>query len=277
LTPFTTTEELRGVVRAFGAAARRAREAGLDGVEIHGANGYLFTQFLSSAINDRKDEYGGSLVNRARLLVETVRAVRTEVGDDFHLQVKISVKEHADAFLFWLRRGNTLEESVEVCRWLEEAGTDAIHVSAGSTFPHPLNPAGELPLREVRDSYDGMISSGRHAFRNYLLYRLPLINRLMQRRWDRPAETVEGINLPEAGAVKRAVSIPVLCTGGFQTASVVNRAIADGACDAVTIARPLVANPDLVAHWQAGRDRPPRPCTFSNKCLFNLLESPLGC
>jgi 2,4-dienoyl-CoA reductase-like NADH-dependent reductase (Old Yellow Enzyme family) len=272
-----TTEELRGVVRAFGAAARRVREAGLDGVEIHGANGYLFTQFLSSAINDRKDEYGGSLENRARLLVETVRAVRTQVGDDFHLQVKISVKEQADAFLFWLRRGNTLEESVEVCRWLEEAGTDAIHVSAGSTFPHPLNPAGELPLREVRDSYDGMISSGRHAFRNYLLYRLPLINRLMQRRWDRPAETVEGINLPEAGAVKRAVSIPVLCTGGFQTASVVNRAIADGACDAVTIARPLVANPDLVAHWQAGRDRPPRPCTFSNKCLFNLLESPLGC
>jgi 2,4-dienoyl-CoA reductase-like NADH-dependent reductase (Old Yellow Enzyme family) len=272
-----TTQELREIVRAFAAAARRAREAGLDGVEIHGANGYLFTQFLSSAINDRKDEYGGSLENRARLLVETVRAVRKEVGDDFHLQVKISAKEQADAFLFWLRRGNTLEESVEVCRWLEEAGADAIHVSAGSTFPHPLNPAGELPLREVRDNYDGMISSGRHAFRNYLLYRLPLINRLMQRRWARPADTVEGMNLPEAAAVKRAASIPVLCTGGFQTASVVNRAIADGACDAITIARPLVANPDLVAHWRAGRDRPPRPCTFSNKCLFNLLESPLGC
>jgi 2,4-dienoyl-CoA reductase-like NADH-dependent reductase (Old Yellow Enzyme family) len=272
-----TKEDLQRIARAFGAAAHRAREAGLDGVEIHGANGYLFTQFLSSAINDRDDEYGGPLENRARLLLETVRAVRQSVGDDFHLQVKISVREQANAFLFWLRRGNSLEESVEVCRRLEEARADAIHVSAGSTFPHPLNPAGDLPLKEVRDNYDGLISSGSAAFRNYLLYRIPLINRLMQKRWARPANRVEGMNLPEARAVKRAVSIPVLCTGGFQTASVVRQALADGACDAVTIARPLVANPDLLALWQAGHDRPPRPCTFSNKCLFNLLENPLGC
>jgi 2,4-dienoyl-CoA reductase (NADPH2) len=272
-----TTQELRQVADAFGAAAHRAREAGLDGVEIHGANGYLFTQFLSSAINDRDDDYGGSLDNRARLLLETVRAIRERIGDDFHLQVKISVREDADAFLFWLRDGNTLEESVQVCRWLEEAGADAIHVSAGSTFPHPLNPAGDLPLKDARENYDGLISSGSAAFRNYLLYRLPLINRLVQHRWSRSADRVEGMNLPEARAVKRAVSIPVLCTGGFQTASVVRQALADGDCDAVTIARPLVANPDLLGLWQAGHDRPPRPCTFSNKCLFNLLESPLGC
>jgi 2,4-dienoyl-CoA reductase (NADPH2) len=272
-----TSEELRQIADAFGRAAHRARAAGLDGVEIHGANGYLFTQFLSSAINDRKDEYGDSLENRARLLVDTVRAIREQVGDDFHLQVKISVREDADAFLFWLKNGNTLDESVQVCRWLEEAGADAIHVSAGSTFPHPLNPAGALPLREVRENYDGMISSGRHAFRNYLLYRLPLINRLMQRRWERPVDRVEGMNLSESRAVKSAVSIPVLCTGGFQTASVVRRAIEQGACDGVTIARPLVANPDLLARWKEGNDRPARPCTYSNKCLFNLIENPLGC
>jgi 2,4-dienoyl-CoA reductase-like NADH-dependent reductase (Old Yellow Enzyme family) len=272
-----TSEDLRKVVGAFGRAAHRAREAGLDGVEIHGANGYLFTQFLSSAINDRKDEYGGSLENRARLLVETVRAVRESVGEDFHVQVKISVREDANAFLFWLRRGNTPEESVRVCQWLDEAGADAIHVSAGSTFPHPLNPAGALPLRELRENYDGMISSGRYAFRNYFLYRLPLVNRLMQRRWERPAESVEGMNLPESRAVKSAVSIPVLCTGGFQTASVVRRALTDGDCDAVTIARPLVANPNLLELWRAGQDRPARPCTYSNKCLFNVLENPLGC
>jgi len=272
-----TTHELEEVVDAFAAAAHRAREAGLDGVELHGANGYLFTQFLSSAINDRKDDHGGALENRARLLLEAVRAVRARLGDDFHVQVKISVREEANAFLPWLRHGNRVEESVQVCRWLEEAGADGVHVSAGSTFPHPLNPAGDLPLREVRESYDGMISSGRHAFRNYLLYRLPLINRLMQRRWQRPPTEVEGMHLRDAKAVKQAVSIPVLCTGGFQTASVVRRALADGACDAVSIARPLIANPNLPALWRDGHDRPPRPCTFSNKCLFNLLENPLGC
>ncbi len=75
-----TKPDIRETVQAFAAGARRAREAGLDGVELHGANGYLITQFLSSAINDRKDEYGGSLDNRARFLLEIVAAIRAEVG-----------------------------------------------------------------------------------------------------------------------------------------------------------------------------------------------------
>ncbi len=272
-----SVEELRAIVRAFADGARRAREAGLDGVEVHGANGYLFTQFLSSAINERKDDYGGPLENRARLLLETVRAVRAEVGDDFHLQVKLSAREDGNAFLPWLKRGNSLDDAVQVSRWLEEAGADAIHVSAGTSFPHPRNPAGDLPLREVVENYDGLVSEGRHVFRNYLLYRTPLVKQLMRRRWATPPDRVEGALLPASRAIKEAVSIPVLCTGGFQTASAVRAALAEGQCDAVTIARPLVANPNLVELWRAGHDRPPRPCTYSNKCLFTLLEHPLGC
>ena len=272
-----SVEELHAIVRAFADGARRAREAGLDGVEIHGANGYLFTQFLSSAINERKDEYGGPLENRARLLLDTVRAVRAQVGDDFHVQVKLSAREDGNAFLPWLKRGNSLEDSVRVARWLEEAGADAVHVSAGSSFPHPRNPAGGLPLRELTENYDGLVSEGRYVLRNYLLYRTPGIKQLMRRRWETPADEVEGALLPAARAIKQAVLIPVLCTGGFQTASVVRAALSGGDCDAVTIARPLVANPNLVELWRAGHDRPPRPCTYSNKCLFNLLEHPMGC
>ena len=272
-----SVDDLRAIVRAFADAARRAREAGLDGVEIHGANGYLFTQFLSSAINERKDDYGGPLENRARLLLETVRAVRAEVGNDFHLQVKISAREDGNAFLPWLKRGNSLEASVRVAHWLEEAGADAIHVSAGTTFPHPRNPAGALPLNEFTANYDGLVSEGRHVWRNYLLYHVPGIKQLLQRRWATPAGEVEGALLPAARAIKQAVSVPVLCTGGFQTASVVRAALEAGDCDAVTIARPLVANPNLVELWRAGEDRPRRPCTYSNKCLFNLLEHPMGC
>ena len=85
-----TKQDIQEAVQAFAAGARRAREAGLDGVELHGSNGYLITQFLSSAINDRKDNYGGSLANRARFLLEIVAAIRAEVGPDFHLQVKFS-------------------------------------------------------------------------------------------------------------------------------------------------------------------------------------------
>ena len=133
-------DEIDEVVAPSPTAARRAREAGLDGVEIHAANGYLFTQFLSSAINDREDDYGGSLENRARFLLEIVRAIRAEVGPDFHLQVKISGDRVTTTHVFpWAARGNTIEDSVQVCKWLEEAGVDAIHVSAGA-LPPPAEP-----------------------------------------------------------------------------------------------------------------------------------------
>jgi 2,4-dienoyl-CoA reductase-like NADH-dependent reductase (Old Yellow Enzyme family) len=76
-----TLAEIRETIQRFAGAARRTREAGLDAVEIHGGNGYLFSQFLSSAINDRTDEYGGSLENRARLYLDVIRAISTQVGD----------------------------------------------------------------------------------------------------------------------------------------------------------------------------------------------------
>jgi 2,4-dienoyl-CoA reductase-like NADH-dependent reductase (Old Yellow Enzyme family) len=274
-----TLAEIREVVGAFAAAARRVREAGLDGVEIAGANGMLPTQFLSSAINDRDDGYGGPLENRARFALEVVRAIRAEVGRDFCLGYKISIRERLNELLPWLGRGNTIEESLQVCRWLEEAGVDYLHVSAGGGFPHPRNPAGAFPATEMVKTYDTLLSSGRHTLRNYLIFRTWPLSRVFRWWWERPArrDGIEGINLKEARAVKQVVRIPVLCTGGFQTASVIAGAIDRGDCDGVTIARPLVANPDLVRWFERGDDRPPRPCTYCNKCLFNFVENPLGC
>jgi 2,4-dienoyl-CoA reductase-like NADH-dependent reductase (Old Yellow Enzyme family) len=274
-----TTQQIGELVRCFAEGARRAREAGADGVEIHGCNGYLITQFLSSSINDRKDDYGGSLENRARFALDVVRAVRAEVGPDYHLQFKITAADYGNDLFFWQKKGTTLEESIQVCKWLEEAGVDAFHVSSGSSFPHPRNPAGGFPVEDVVRGYDTMISSGRHTFRNYLIFRTWPLNRIFKWAWERPSRKkgIEGINLGDCRAVKEAVSVPVVCTGGFQTASVVADAIRRGDCDGVTIGRPLIANPDLVRLWQSGLDRPPKPCTYSNKCLINALETPLGC
>ena len=273
-----TREQIHETVAAFAEGARRAREAELDGVELHAANGYLITQFLSSGINDRTDEYGGPLENRARFLLEIVRAIRARVGRDFHLQVKISATEMNNAMVPGEPRGNTIKESVEVCRWLELEGVDAIHVSCGSFFPHPRNPAGDLPVEELIRTYDSMISSGTKTFRNFLLFRGKILSRVFRDRWRKQAgEVIEGVNLADAAAIKQAVSIPVLCTGGFQTASVIRNAIEQRKCDAVTIARPLVANPDLVEQFAGGKDRPDQPCTYCNKCLVNVVENPLGC
>jgi 2,4-dienoyl-CoA reductase (NADPH2) len=245
---------------------------------LHAANGYLFTQFLSSAINDRRDDYGGKLENRARFLLEVVRAIRAEVGRDFHLQVKLSTTENNNALSVFEKPGNTIEDSVQVAKWLEASEVDAIHVSSGSSFPHPKNPPGELPVKDMLKTYDSMLSSGKDTFRNYLLLRNPLAASLYVQQWLRArGDVIEGINLPDSRQIKQAVGIPVICTGGFQTASVIRSAIDSGACDAVSIARPLVANNDLVHLFASGLDRAPKPCTYCNKCLVNVVENPLGC
>jgi len=278
-----TKADIQEAVTAFAEGARRAREAGLDGVELHGANGYLITQFLSSAINDRKDEYGGSLENRARFVIEIVKAIRARVGSDFHLQMKISATEYNDALLF-LRlegSGNTVQESAQVCKWLVEAGVDAIHVSTGSAFPHPRNPAGaDIDVKVLAGTYAQLASSGSNTFRNLLFFHGELTGEAFRKAWNAagvPKEKIEGVSLSDAHVIKQAVSVPVLCTGGFQTASVIRKAIADGDCDAVSMARPLIANNDLVKQFAAGRDRAELPCTYCNKCLVHVVEHPLGC
>jgi 2,4-dienoyl-CoA reductase (NADPH2) len=276
-----TLDDIQQTIAAFAAGARRAREAGLDGVELHAANGYLFTQFLSSAINDRTDDYGGPIEKRARFVREIVRAIRKKVGDDFHLQVKISVQEFCDAVAFFGigPAGNTAEESVQVCKWLVEDGVDAIHVSTGGFFPHPRNPAGvDLPIDDLVKTYDTMLSSGDRALLNYQLFRN--FPDLARRQWNQGAprpDEIEGQNLPDARRVKAAIGVPVICTGGFQTASVIAAALDRGDCDAVSIARPLIANNDLVEIFRRGQDRPERPCTYCNRCLVNVVENPLGC
>jgi 2,4-dienoyl-CoA reductase (NADPH2) len=151
-------------------------------------------------------------------------------------------------------------------------------VSAGGEFPHPRNSAGEFPAKEMVKTYDGLISEGKYTLRNYLVFRWWPSSVFWKRHWEKPARAAggpEGINLPEARALKAIATVPVLVTGGFQTASVIRSAIERGDCDGVTMARTLVANPTLV--FAEGRDRARRPCTYCNKCLYAFIENPLGC
>src|ERR1700758_880076 len=273
-----TPDEIQLVGQQFADGAWRAREAGLDGVELHGANGYLITQFLSSGINDRTDEYGGSLQNRARVLLEVIRAIRARVGHGFHLQVKLSAVDRNNV-IPWEKKGNVLADTIEVAKWCESEGADAIHVSTGSLFPHPLNPPGDFSFETIATTYDAMISSGVDAFRNFLLFRYRLLRPIFRWIWFRMKKglPIEGVSLEEARAIKANVTVPVLNTGGYQTASFIRSGITSGAFDAVAIARSLVANNDLVQQWAMGRDLPERPCTYCNKCLLNAPKNPMGC
>ena len=98
--------------------------------------------------------------------------------------MKISATEFNNALLPDEKPGNTIEDSIQVCQWLKDDGVDAIHVSSGSSFPHPKNPAGDLPIDELRKTYDSLISSGVLALRNYLLFTGKLTGELFKRRWE---------------------------------------------------------------------------------------------
>ena len=154
-------------------------------------------------------------------------------------------------------------------------------MSTGSSFPHPRNPAGsDLPVDVLAQTYEQLASSGAETLRNFLFFRVPLTADLFRKQWldaGVPADQIEGLTLPDARAIKQSVSVPVICTGGFQTASVIRAAIERGDCDAVSMARPLVANNDLVQQFAAGRDRADKPCTYCNKCLVHVVEHPIGC
>ena len=281
-----TKQEIRMVVQQFAEGARRAREAGLDGVELHGANGYLITQFLSSGINDRDDEYGGNWEGRARFVLEIIRAIREKVGYDFHLQMKINGVDHNDWLYPWIPKGNTLDETRKICQLLldDGKGVDAFHISSGSTFPHPRNPPGDMPLKDLRRWYDGMLSQGTRARFNFAIFNNPLLGPAFVAYWRwRRGKVIEGINLDYARAISETVraidpTVKVLCTGGFQHADIIADAIRTGACDGVSMARSLIANNDLpkiLAH--SNGPEPGRECTHCNKCLLNDLENPLGC
>ncbi|WP_284761229.1 NADH:flavin oxidoreductase/NADH oxidase [Curtobacterium sp. MEB011] len=134
-------EDIRVVALAFAQSARRAVEAGFDLVEIHAAHGYLLHQFLSPLSNQRTDQYGGSLENRARALLEVVDAVRAEVGEGFPIVVRFSATD-------WVDGGLTLDETTAVARWAAEHGADLADVSTGgnvASAPIPVGPGYQVP------------------------------------------------------------------------------------------------------------------------------------
>jgi len=144
------------VVEQFADAAQRALRAGFDLVEIHAAHGYLLHEFLSPLSNERDDEYGGSLENRARLLLRAVAAVRERIGDEVALFVRISATDYTPG-------GWDIEQSVELATWLRDASVDLIDVSSGGNVANatiPLGPGYQVAFaREIRERAEILTSS----------------------------------------------------------------------------------------------------------------------
>ena len=141
-----TKEDIQGIIEAFAAAAQRAQTAGFDGVQIHGAHGYLLSSFISPMLNQRTDEYGGSIENRARLLLEVLQAIRETVGRDFPVLIKLNCKEFTD-------NGLMSEEFVQVGKMLADAGIDAIEISGGLPISAKTRPSQLGINKEEKEAY----------------------------------------------------------------------------------------------------------------------------
>lgn len=138
-------EDITRIISDFSGAAVRAKQAGFDAVQLHAAHGFLLSQFLSPAFNKRTDDYGGTIENRARLLLEVARAVREAVGPSYPLLVKINSED-------FLEGGMTREESVEVSAMLEKASVDAIEFSGGTVIsPEEFSPVRPGRLRTPQE------------------------------------------------------------------------------------------------------------------------------
>lgn len=255
-------EEIRETITSFATACGRAKKAGFDGVQIHGAHGYLVNQFLSPLMNRRKDEYGGALESRWRFVKELYRAVREEVGADFPVIIKINASDE-----FPLPIGIRLKESVRTAQMLSELGLDAIEVSCGCYEAGMTLIRGPLPLKlALRTARE--LATLPAPLRFVVGLTDPIATRLFPFR--------ENYNIAYARAIKKLVSKPVMSIGGIRDPQKMEQFIRDGSADMLSLARPLICEPNFPKRIAEG-DLSPSKCVNCNICLMHIQVKGLRC
>ncbi|MDM0046260.1 NADH:flavin oxidoreductase [Variovorax dokdonensis] len=279
--------QIQEAISNYASAAARVREAGADGVEITAAKGYLIHQFLNPGINARDDDWGGSADKRFRFLACVVDAVRAAVGKDFLVGVRLSAADHnQDPRLLWWgrlpwhfkpeerRSGSGIDQMRKHALALQDLGVDFLHITAGYGFPNPHDVPGRFPFEEVRMFFDSVRHlSAKASARAALTHVAPTawLDWLTNIGW----KEANAVNLDSANIIKAAVRIPVIVNGGFQDRPDIERALQ--ACDMVSMARALMADPDLPRRLiRREASQVPR-CTRCNKCVGRTATSPLGC
>jgi 2,4-dienoyl-CoA reductase-like NADH-dependent reductase (Old Yellow Enzyme family) len=211
-----TDREIRDLIQRFVMAAGAAQVAGFTGVQIHAAHGYLLSQFLNPRANLRDDEWGGTLENRARFLMEVIRSVRARVGPEFPISVKLNAAD-------FLRGGFEFDDSLMVARWLQAAGLDLLEISGGSyEQPAMMDMAG---LEERLEQPVAASTAEREAY-----------------------------FVDFAKAMKAEINMPIMVTGGFRSRRAMEHALSSGAADLIGLGRPLCSDTSGPSRLLAGED-----------------------
>jgi 2,4-dienoyl-CoA reductase-like NADH-dependent reductase (Old Yellow Enzyme family) len=259
-------EEINTTIEKYADAAERCQKAGMDGVQIHAAHGYLLSSFLTPHTNRRKDKYGGTFENRIRLLIETYKAVREKVGDDYPIILKINGSDDLP-----LRKGLDTPTLVSIAKRMEQEGIDAVEVSAGHY---------ESGFTFERGSWKGythnMLNHGMGVYFSKIKYTVMwLLAPLIDGFFARTAKFTPGFNLSYSKQFTQALNVPVICVGGLNTREQMVEALANDDCDMVSVARGLVADPYLYRHMKNNVTGP--QCNYCNQCFSRPGVNPLDC
>ncbi len=253
-----TEGEIGEAIQAYGQAARRAAEAGVDGVNIAASGGYLLNEFLSPFFNHRKDKWGGSDENRFRLLKEVVQEVRRNVLPTMAVTVKLTANDYTPL------PGLKTTLATKYAGWLADLGIDGLEIASGNTTYSGFHIwRGDVPIKELLPGFPA--------------WQRPMGWALMK-FWDGRYDCYEGYNLMDAYSIKQAIGdIPFTLVGGLRHLSFMEEMIEKGPADIIGLCRPLIREPNLVKKFQEGKAEV-STCVSCNKCFADVvLEQPVRC
>ncbi|QBJ97389.1 NADH:flavin oxidoreductase [Rhodococcus sp. ABRD24] len=245
-----TTADIARITEGHANAARHAIEGGFDAVEIHFGHNYFASSFLSPKLNRRKDNYGGSLENRARIVRETARAVRDAVGDRIAILAKLNMDDGVPGG-FWV------DEAIQVAQWLEADGSlDALELTMGSSLLNPMYLfKGDAPIRDFAAAMPQPIRLGVQLVGKAFIKEYPYRDLFM---------------LEHARQIRAAVKLPLVLLGGVTDRAGMDTAMAEG-FEFVAMARALLREPDLVNRI-AAESKTRSLCIHCNKCMPTIFS-----
>jgi 2,4-dienoyl-CoA reductase-like NADH-dependent reductase (Old Yellow Enzyme family) len=228
--------EIHSIIECFVQAIVRMKESGFDGVQLHSAHGGLLSRFLSSYTNRRADEYGGSIVNRVRIVREIVERAHEQVGN-WPILIKINCTDY-------LESGTEIDTFPALAEEIQASGIDAIEISGGM-WECLVRPEAELGFRPV-PSPESHTHIGRPERQSYFL------------------RYAERLNL----------KIPMILVGGNRNIERLEEIVRQGKVDFVALCRPLIREPDLPNRWLEGRGGKTTRCISCNSCIYNMIVHP---